>query len=214
MCQEVFSTFFSSTGIKYVIPKINFDTTNNLFYRLKSWGNEGEAHSHSPPDREREASPPIWPDALDCCLPCGSIAWTEKARLSRRYLKRGYLAHFETIQTGNRVETHIRGRVFRYAPKQPKGLQRPPASKELRRVCVLDGHHGAMLERWGVDQPCHGPRCTHRHHTRAEVEKLVRDGILKYVAGSQRNVAVYVYGRIWKGVPSGGPQGAKVMQLV
>jgi hypothetical protein len=116
------------------------------------------------------------------------------------------MARVETIQTGDRVETRVYGRVFRYAPSAPR-------SKERRRVCVLNQHAGAMLARWGVEQPCHGARCTHTHQSREAVDALVRDGILKYL-GRERAVATYVYGRIWKGVPSGGPMGPKTMQLV
>ena len=136
----------------------------------------------------------------------------------RRYPQKRQMAHFETVKTGDKIETRIRGRSFRFAPQRAKakGLERPPASRERRRVCVLDSHNGRMLECWGVDQPCFGPRCTHRHHTRDEVDKLVKDGILKYVAGSQRNVAVYTYARTWKGMPSGpgGKLAFKCMQLV
>jgi hypothetical protein len=114
------------------------------------------------------------------------------------------MAQIQTTQTGERIETVTRGRVFRYAPSAPK-------SKERRRVCVLSSFAGAMLERWGIDQPCHGPRCTHGHQTRDAVETLVKDGVLRYV-GIGRNVAAYSYGRTWKGVVSGGLE--KVMQLV
>ena len=117
------------------------------------------------------------------------------------------MAQIQVTQTGDRIETRIRGRVFRYAPVAPR-------SKERRRVCVLSSWAGAMLERWGVEQPCHGPKCTHGHQSRDEVAKLVRDGILAFVAGSEGNVATYTYGRTWKGIASGGPLGPKVMQLV
>jgi hypothetical protein len=115
------------------------------------------------------------------------------------------MATIQTTQTGKAVKTEVRGRVFRYAPVAK--------SKERRRVCVLSSWAGAMLDRWGIDQPCHGPRCTHGHQTRDAVDVLVRDGVLKYI-GVGRNVATYSYGRTWKGVPSGGPMGPKVMQLV
>jgi hypothetical protein len=70
-----------------------------------------------------------------------------------------------------------------------------------------------MLERWGVEQPCLGPNRTHEHQTRAEVDKLVLDGILKYMPGSNRNVAVYTDGRTWQGKDSG-RSGVKAMQLI
>ena len=123
------------------------------------------------------------------------------------------MAHIEIVVTGPKVETHIRGRVFRYAPKRKK-QDMQPASRERRRVCVLDRHTGRLLEHWQHAQPCFGPRCTHRHYTRDEVAKLVRDGILRYVPGSNRNVAAFSFGRTWKGVPSGSKMGPKVMQLV
>jgi len=117
------------------------------------------------------------------------------------------MAQIQVTQTGDRIETRIRGRVFRYAPVAPR-------SKERRRVCVLSSFEGGLLERYGVEQPCHGSNCTHGHQTPEEVHKLVMDGILKIVPGSFGYVATYIYAREWKGVPSGGPQGAKVMQLV
>jgi hypothetical protein len=115
------------------------------------------------------------------------------------------MAKLEVTQTGSRVETRMRGRVFRYAPQAPR-------SKERRRVCVLSSWSGAMLEQWGVEQPCHGPKCTHGHQTRDEIEKLVHEGIMRFV-GIGRNVATYTYGREWKGVDSGHTS-VKVMQLV
>jgi hypothetical protein len=78
---------------------------------------------------------------------------------------------------------------------------------------VLSSWAGAMLERWGVNQPCHGPRCTHGHQTREAVEVLVRGGILRYLPNSGRNVAAYTYGRTWKGVESA-HSSVRVMQLV
>ena len=118
------------------------------------------------------------------------------------------MATIQTTQTGKAVKTEVRGRVFRYKPVAPK-------SKERRRVCVLSSWAGAMLDRWGVDQPCHGPRCTHGHQTRDAVDVLVRDGVLKYI-GVGRNVATYSYGRVWRGMPSGpgGKSAMRTMQLV
>jgi len=122
------------------------------------------------------------------------------------------MAEFQRVQIGARVETRIRGRVFRFAPKAKRAPDEPRASsKELRRVCVLSEHDSGMLEHGGVGQPCHGPRCRHSHLTREAVQKLVHDGILRYVPGSGRNVAGYTYGRSWKAIPS---DGVKVMQLV
>ena len=126
------------------------------------------------------------------------------------------MAQIERVQTGLRVETHIRGRVFRFAPKAKRsayGDRAVTVSKERRRVCVLSAHDGRMLEHWDSSQACFGPGCRHVHQTRAEVDKLVAEGILRYLPGSMRNVAAYSFGRTWKGVPSG-PSRVKVMQLV
>jgi hypothetical protein len=104
----------------------------------------------------------------------------------------------------------VRGRIFRRKPRKTARQVSP----ERRRVCVLDRHHGRLLEHWGEGQPCFGPKCSHKHQTRIEVDKLVREGVLRYVPGSRGNVAAFTYGRIWKGVPSGWPTGPKVMQLI
>ena len=116
------------------------------------------------------------------------------------------MAHFQRVQTGKRIDTRIQGRRFRPGHQQP-------ASKERRRICVLSAHNARMLECWGQDQPCQGPKCTHIHQSRDAVTALVRDGVMRWV-GHERNVAAYTFGRTWKGVPSGGPMGCKVMQLV
>ena len=118
------------------------------------------------------------------------------------------MAQIQVTQTGDRIETRIRGRVFRYAPVAPR-------SKERRRVCVLSAHAARMLECWGEEQPCHGPKCTHGHQSRDEVNKLVREGILRLVPNSEGNVASYSYAREWRGVLSD-YRGAreKIMQLV
>ena len=122
------------------------------------------------------------------------------------------MAHIEHVQTGVRVKTHIRGRVFRFAPKAKRTVT-IPRSRERRRVCVMSTHDGRMLEHWSEGQPCFGPRCTHTHQTREQVDRLVAEGILRYVPGSSNNVAAYSFGREWKGVPSG-TERMKVMQLV
>jgi hypothetical protein len=122
------------------------------------------------------------------------------------------MAHIERVQTGEKVETHIRGRVFRFAPKV-KRSRNVSRNKERRMVCVLNRYEGQMLERWSVSQACFGPTCNHTHQTRAQVDELAAEGILRYVPGSSNNVAAYSFGRTWKGVPSG-PSRVKVMQLV
>lgn len=124
------------------------------------------------------------------------------------------MAHIEHVQTGVQVKTHIRGRVFRFAPKAPSSKHHLVVkSRERRRVCVLSRHDGRMLEHWGEAQVCFGPKCQHTHQTRIEVDRLVAEGILRYVPESSNNVAAYSFGREWKGVPSG-TERMKVMQLV
>ena len=118
------------------------------------------------------------------------------------------MAEIQRLQTGNRTKTHIRGRVFRYAPQKKAKEKR---AKELRIVCILNHHDGRLLEHWSVSQPCHGPKCQHAHMTRDTVTALVKDGVLRLVPGSNGNVAAYSYGRTWKAVPS---DNVKVMQLV
>lgn len=138
----------------------------------------------------------------------GLIPSTSKAKCSRRYLKNNNMAQIQTIQTGDSVETRVRGRVFR----QDQQNAERPKSKERRRVCVLSAHGARMLESWGVGERCHGAGCSHAHHTRESVESMVREGIMRWI-GAGRNVAGYSYGRSWKGVDSGGTS-VKVMQLV
>ncbi len=121
------------------------------------------------------------------------------------------MAEIQTVQVGSKVSTRIRGRVFRFAPKAKRRSE--PRSQERRVVCVLDVHAGRLLEHWSLSQACHGPTCQHKHLTRETVGELVRDGVLRYVPDSGKNVAVYTQGRTWKGVPSG-PERMKVMQLV
>jgi hypothetical protein len=125
------------------------------------------------------------------------------------------IAHIEQVQTGSRIETHIRGRVFRFGRRRLGGAAARVASKERRRVCVLSRHAMRMLESWGVSQPCYGPRCDHGHLSRDVVDELVREGILRYI-GTGRMVAGYTYGREWRGMPSGpgGKLAVKCMQLV
>ena len=121
------------------------------------------------------------------------------------------MADFAHVQTNGRVETFGRGRVF---AKRTQSDRDQPASHERRRVCVLSEYSTRLVELWGIRQPCSGPTCDHKHLTREAVNALVGDGILRFVKGSGRNVAGYTYGREWRGVPSGGPMGPKVMQLV
>jgi hypothetical protein len=116
------------------------------------------------------------------------------------------------------VVTHVQGRVYR----QQAGQRKPEQSlksrtgvkaKQRRRVCLLSARDARWLEDHGISQPCFGSQCQHAHHTRARIADLVKRGELRWVGESQ-NVACWPEARVWKGVPSGGPMGAKVMQLV
>jgi len=131
------------------------------------------------------------------------------------------MAHIETVQTGFRVETHIRGRVYRNEPG--KGSQGPnqrpaqtlqsrmrPAAKQRRRVCLLSARDARWLRDHGISQPCFGPGCTHSHHTRARIEMLVKSGDLEWI-GESKNVACWPDPREYKGARSGP---VKTMQLV
>jgi len=86
------------------------------------------------------------------------------------------------------------------------GHARMPRKPQL--VCVLSVQSGRGYQHGGAAQFCAG----HHHLNRDVAEALVRDGVLRW-AGSCR-VACYTEGREWKGVPSGAPDGPRVMQLV
>jgi len=118
------------------------------------------------------------------------------------------LAHVETIQTGNRVTTYVKGRVYR---QRPSRQQRRPeqslnsrmrhAAKQRRRVCLLSVRDAIWLEEYSISQPCFGPGCTHAHHTRKQVEQMVAAGQLRWVGdGRTKNVAAWTDPREWRGV--------------
>jgi hypothetical protein len=109
------------------------------------------------------------------------------------------MAEISITHTGHRMETHMRGRVFRFAKKRARGQR--ISTKEMRRICVLDGAAGHALEHWGITQPCHGPTCNHGHQTREAIERLVASGVLRWV-GKGCNVAAYTQGREWRPAPS------------
>ncbi len=133
------------------------------------------------------------------------------------------MAHLETIRTGLTVTTFVRGRVYRQQQGQRREQRPRPAqslqarmslkAKQRRRVCLLSARDARWLEEYGVGQPCHGPGCTHAHHTRARINALVASGDLRWI-GHSENVAAWPDARVWKGVPSGGPMGPPVLQLV
>lgn len=126
------------------------------------------------------------------------------------------MAHIEHVQTGFRVVTHVKGRVYRHESGRRKvrtvAQRLQPGVKKRRHVCVLNWTAAEQLEGYGVSQPCFGPACQHAHHTRARIEMLVKAGELRWI-GLGQNVAAWVTDKTWKAVPSG-PERVKVMQLV
>ena len=124
------------------------------------------------------------------------------------------MAHIEQVSTGFHVITHVRGRVYRDKgrPSVEQSLRSRirPNAKQRRRICLLSTEAANALEQFFVSQPCHGDKCTHAHHTRSRIVALVKQGDLRWV-GAGENVAAWVDGRTWKGVPS---QGYQTMQLV
>lgn len=122
-----------------------------------------------------------------------------------------HIAHVESVQTGQQVELHIRGRVFRYAKNRRRAQKAYPVrvrTNERRRICVLDASAALRLEHWNQASACYGPTCTHRHYTREAVQALVESGELRWMAGN--NTAAHVRGRTWKPAPS---DGMTVLQL-
>lgn len=118
------------------------------------------------------------------------------------------MAHITTIQTNGRTDTRVEGRLFRKFARKSPGQR--VSAREARRVCVLNRQAGRELEHWGQNQPCFGPKCQHRHHTRDAVLKLIKQGIMKWV-GAGENVAAYTDGKEWRPAPSAG---YTVLQLV
>jgi hypothetical protein len=102
------------------------------------------------------------------------------------------MAHIETVQTGMRVITHVRGRIYRsqqMGPRAPKVRTILSTTKKLRRtVCLLSAKEAEWLQDFGISQPCFGPQCNHKHMTRSEVEKMVKAGDVRWIGESQ-NVA-------------------------
>ena len=134
------------------------------------------------------------------------------------FLLGGTLAHLEQTTTGFKVITHVRGRVYRKdrghftKPSQSLKARVSLGAVKRRTVCVLSALAADQLESWGINQPCHGPTCTHAHHTRARIRMFIESGELRWV-GNGENVAAWTADLTWKGVPSG-PERVKVMQLV
>jgi hypothetical protein len=118
------------------------------------------------------------------------------------------LAHLTVTETSGRVETHVRGRVFRKTHnKSTSGRQ---ASKEKRRVCVLSSCDGLALEVWNQNQACYGPSCRHLHYTREAVVELIKAGTMRWV-GDGKNVAAFEQTKALMPKVSGG---MACMQLV
>ena len=116
------------------------------------------------------------------------------------------MAHIETVQTGFRVITHVRGRVTRYQAGQSK-QRRPEQSLTARlqvktrvrlRICLLSAKDAEHLEEYQISQPCQGPGCRHTHHSREQIAALVKSGDLRWVGGSE-NVAAWGNPREWRG---------------
>jgi hypothetical protein len=108
------------------------------------------------------------------------------------------MAHLETVHTGMRVITHVKGRVYRHEqgrasaarPHQSlKDRARISAAKR-RRVCLLNAREAEWLEDYAISQPCFGPHCHHQHFTRSMIEPLVKAGDLRWV-GDSMNVAAW-----------------------
>ncbi|MGA7885282.1 MAG: hypothetical protein WCA44_06020 [Acidobacteriaceae bacterium] len=124
------------------------------------------------------------------------------------------MAHISTVQTGFRVETHVHGRVYRQQPSRKREqttsarIQRKAVQR--RRVCLLSARDARWLEEYAIPQPCSGPGCNHAHHTRKEIERMVKAGQLRWVGDSQ-NVASWPEDTRWISRRS---QGFATMQLV
>ncbi len=125
------------------------------------------------------------------------------------------MAEIQTVQSGLRVITHIKGRVYRAQQGQRSNRHqreqnlsartsgRPP---QRRRICLLSARDARWLMEYGISQPCHGPECLHSHHTRAQIDVLVKSGNLRWV-GKGENVACWPDPREWRGM-------GEAMQLV
>lgn len=120
------------------------------------------------------------------------------------------MAHVTATETSGRIETHIRGRVFRKTHRKHQGAVGRLTSKEKRRICVMSTRDGHALEMWNQNQPCFGPTCRHTHQTRGEVARMVAAGTMRWV-GDGKNVAAFSETRVFVPKSSGG---VACMQLV
>lgn len=118
------------------------------------------------------------------------------------------MAHLTVTETSGRIETHIRGRVFRKSHK--KSTAGRQSSKEKRRICVMNARDGAGLEHWNQNQACFGPTCQHSHYTRDAVVSLIATGTMRWI-GDGKNVAAFTQTRVFIPKSSGG---MACMQLV
>lgn len=128
------------------------------------------------------------------------------------------MAHIEVTTTGFKVITHVRGRVYRnqgsekVRPSQTVKDRIKPHAVKRRTVCVLSEQAATELQERNINQPCHGPGCTHAHATRNRIRRLIESGDLRWVGGE--NVAAWVADPNWRGVKSGDGGGrVKVMQI-
>lgn len=104
------------------------------------------------------------------------------------------MAHLETVQTGLRVVTYVRGRVVRSQDRGTRPVQGVhdrlrSAAKRRRRICLLSARDAELLEMFGVAQPCSGQGCRHSHHTREEMERMVAQGDVRWVGRTENVVA-------------------------
>jgi hypothetical protein len=119
----------------------------------------------------------------------------------QRKREKTLVAHIEVVQTSSTVTTHIRGRVFRYAPmakRKAAGRVLAVRSRERRRICVLDAEQAFGLEQFHRSLLCYGPG-SHTHYTRDAVLKLIESGELRWVEGSGNNVAAWQGEWHWEG---------------
>jgi hypothetical protein len=149
----------------------------------------------------------------------GKVGWLKPKTTTKRAGLRACpfclgvrMAEIQTVQTGFRVETHIRGRIYRPGVQRVQTVRARSQTRAMarRRICLLSARDARWLEEFAVSQPCTGPGCHHSHHTRREVERMVAAGILRWVGKSQ-NVACWPEDLRWMSRRS---QGYAAMQLV
>ncbi len=106
------------------------------------------------------------------------------------------MAHIEQHQRGFTVVSHVQGRIYRQKPEQSTAARTQRTAVQRRKVCLLSARDARWLEEYGTAQPCFGAGCTHAHHTRKEIERMVAKGMLRWVGGST-NVATWPEDTRW-----------------